>query len=179
MTRRLLLALVVAGGVALGACETTYEFESTTVGEGDGTTREARSKTSSQFVRGVYADLLARAPARYNPVLVFGAGADQRATIPRDEERDLVNLLDGVGDPGPLRSLIVRGLLEDPAAQVPSKEAVADPAAYVRDRFRRYLGREPNPYELAAFVDAWRTDPAVGPRAVIRALLDSREYQSR
>lgn len=173
------LGIAVALALAGAACTTTYDFDPATVGEGDGTTRETRSKTSSQFVRGLYADLLSRAPERYGQVIIFGNDPSQRATIPRDEERDLVNLLDGTADPAPLRSLIVRGMLEDPAAAVPSKESVSDPSAYIRDRFRRYLGREPNPYELQAFVEAWRNDPAVGPRAIIRALLDSREYQSR
>jgi hypothetical protein len=50
---------------------------------------------------------------------------------------------------------------------------------YIRDQFRRLLGREPNTYELQAFADAWTRDPAVGPRTIIRAITGSREYQSQ
>ena len=54
-----------------------------------------------------------------------------------------------------------------------------DPEAFVRAQFRRLLGREPGVYEREAFVDAFENDPAVGPATVIRALIESREYQSR
>jgi hypothetical protein len=172
-----LVPALVAAALTLAACETTYDFEPTTVGEGDDTDRALRSRTSSQFVRGLYADLLARAPARYEQEIIVGAG--QAFRRPVDEERDLVGVLDGVADPAPLRALIIRGVLENPDVALPDKGVVPDPAAFIRDRFRRYLGREPNTYELAAFVDAWRTDAAVGPRTVVRALLGSREYQSR
>ncbi|HVV88728.1 MAG TPA: hypothetical protein VHE35_37040 [Kofleriaceae bacterium] len=175
-SRRWALALAAALGLA-AACDTTYEFDPTTAGDPDTVGHPRISKTSSQFVRGIYADLLSRAPSRYDQLITLGDGTQLRNPI--DEERNLDDLLDGVADPGPLRALIVRGVLESPEAAVPSKEAVTDPPAWIRDRFRRYLGREPNAYELAAFVDAWHTDPAVGPRAVIRALLASREYQSR
>ena len=37
---------------------------------------------------------------------------------------------------------------------------------------------DPGAYELASFAAAWREDPAVGPKTVVRALLGSREYQS-
>ena len=53
-----------------------------------------------------------------------------------------------------------------------------DPAEFIAEQFRRLLGREPSAYELRAFADEWQTDDAVGPRAIIRALVGSREYQS-
>ncbi len=169
---------LVAIALALGACtETTYDFDGVTVGEDDGISDQVRSKTSSQFIRGVYADILGRAPERYdfavsqNGVLAFA--------LPIDEETFLVATLDGMGDPGPLRALIVQGLVGSPETALPSRAEVADPAAFIRDQFRRLLGREPNPYELTAFVGQWHTDPAVGPRAIVRALAGSREYQSK
>jgi hypothetical protein len=48
----------------------------------------------------------------------------------------------------------------------------------VTEQFHRFLGREPSLYEKARFVDAWREDPVVGPREVVRAILMSHEYQS-
>ena len=49
----------------------------------------------------------------------------------------------------------------------------------VRDQFRKLLGREPKSHEAYAFLDAWNTDAAAGPKTVIRAIVGSREYQSR
>ncbi|HVK75904.1 MAG TPA: hypothetical protein VM734_21380 [Kofleriaceae bacterium] len=172
------LAMVLAAALAAGACgDTTYRFDGTTVGEDDGTDRTLRSKTSSQFVRGLYADLVGRAPERYDfEVRSNGAPA---FVLPIDEEAYLVNTLDGMGDPAPIRALVVKGLVESAEVDLPIKSAVGDPAGFIRDQFRRLLGREPNAYELGAFVAAWKADPAVGPKAIVRALAGSREYQAK
>lgn len=171
-------AILIAVALALvPACETTYGFENTPVGEDDGISRQLESKTSSQFVRGVYTDLLGRPPERYD--FVVTANGNPGFTLPIDEETFLVNTLDGMGDPGPLRALIVKGLVESAEVELPSKSSVSDPAAFVTDQFRRLLGREPNAYELSAFVGEWNSDPAVGPKAVVRAIAGTREYQSK
>lgn len=169
--------LLLLGVLALAACDTAYDFDRTTVGEDDGTTGTARSKTSSQFVRGVYADVLGRAPERYD--FVVTANGNPGFTIPIDEETFLVNTLDGMGDPAPLRALIVKGLVESDEVELPTKSSVSDPAAFITDQFRRMLGREPNAYELSAFVQQWQSDAAVGPKAIVRAIAGSREYQSK
>lgn len=171
-------SLVVAAlALAAGACDTTYDFDRTTVGEDDGTSGTARSRTSSQFVRGLFADVLGRAPERYD--FVVTVNGQPGFTLPIDEETFLVDTLDGMGDPAPLRALIVKGVVESEEVDLPIKSSVGDPAAFIADQFRRLLGREPNAYELAAFVEAWSSDPAVGPKAVVRALAGSREYQSK
>ncbi|HEV7555317.1 MAG TPA: hypothetical protein VGO00_07690, partial [Kofleriaceae bacterium] len=95
-----------------------------------------------------------------------------------NEETTLDTALDGVGDPVPMRALVVDGLLHSAEITLPEKSAVADAKAYITDQFKRLLGRDPNVYELAAFADAWATDPAVGPRTIIRAIAGSRAYQS-
>lgn len=171
---RVLCALALAGA----ACtETTYDFDNATVGEDDGIGNQVRSKTSSQFIRAIYADILGRAPERYD--FVVTAGGNPGFSLPIDEESFLVDTLDGMGDPGPLRALIVQGLVHSREVALPDKGAVADPARFITEQFRKLLGRDPNAYELAAFVKEWTTDPAVGPRAVVRALAASREYQSK
>jgi hypothetical protein len=171
------LAIALCTALAVGACDTTYDFDRTTVGEDDGTVGTARSKTSSQFVRGIYADILGRAPERYDFVVTLDG--QPGFTLPIDEESFLVNTLDGMGDPGPLRALIVKGMVESGEVQLPAKSAVADPDAFITDQFRRLLGREPNAYELSAFATQWRSDTAVGPKAIVRAIAGSREYQSK
>src|SRR5690606_25247181 len=114
---------------AAAACDTTYDFDRTTVGEDDGTSGTARSKTSSQFVRGLFADILGRAPERYD--FVVTVDGQPGFTLPIDEETFLVNTLDGMGDPAPLRALIVKGLVESAEVDLPAKSAVSDPKAFV------------------------------------------------
>lgn len=172
MTRLLLLL-----SLALAACETTYDFDGTPVGEDDNINRFAQSKSSSQFVRGVFADILGRAPERYD--FAVTQNGQPAFTLPIDEETFLVDTLDGMGDPAPLRALIVKGLVESEEVDLPTKASVSDPAAFIQDQFRRLLGREPNTYELSAFVGQWTSDPAVGPKAVVRAIAGTREYQSK
>jgi hypothetical protein len=169
--------IILTALAAVAACDTTYDFDGTPVGEDDNISRAAQSKSSSQFVRGVFADVLGRSPERYD--FVVTANGQPAFTLPIDEEAFLVNTLDGMGDPAPLRALIVKGLVESEEVDLPAKSSVSDPAAFVRDQFRRLLGREPNAYELSAFVGEWNSDPAVGPKAIVRAIAGSREYQSK
>jgi hypothetical protein len=166
--------ITIACVLALAACTTTYDYDPTAVGMPDGDQRPARDKSSSQFVRGVVADLLGRTPASYDFVLEVNGTA--LLTLPIDEQAQLVSVLDGIGDPRPMRNLLVNGLLHGAEVALPDKASVTDPRGYVRQQFTRLLGREPNAYELEAFADAW-SDPAVGPRTVIRAIAGSREYQ--
>ena len=163
--------------LAVSACATTYDYDPATAGDPEGGDRAPRSKTSSQFLRDVYADLLGRTPETYDFTLKIN-GATQ-FTLPVDEQAQLVNVLDGIGDPLPMRNLIVNGLLHGTEVAVPDKAAVADPRGYIRQQFTRLLGREPNAYELQGFAGAWASDPAVGPRTIIRAIVGSREYQSQ
>lgn len=170
-TRLAALALVAV------SCTTTYDYGQVTAGDPEGNARERKAKTSPQFVRALYADLVGRTPESYDFVLAIN-GVPQ-LKLPIDEERELVGALDGLGDSLPLRNLIVNGVLHSAAITIADKAAIADPSAYIHDQFARLLGREPNAYELAAFTTAWQQDPAVGPRAIIRAITGSREYQSQ
>lgn len=173
----LMRSLLVLAALALTApaCDTTYVFEPIDVGEADdGRTPQARS--NSQFIRAVYADLVGRQPESYD--FVIDSAGTEVGRLPIEEQQYLLAALDGVGDPTPLRALIIAGLVRSAEVELPEKSAVDDPAGFVSEQFRRYLGREPGAYELRAFVDEWESDPAVGPHAVVRALLESREYQS-
>ena len=174
MTRFISLCLLVATATA---CATTYDYDPVAVGDQEGSDRAPRGKTSSQFVRDVYADLLGRTPETYDFTLKIN-GVTQ-FTLPVDEETQLVNVLDGIGDALPMRNVIVNGLLHGAEVTIPDKAGVSDARAYIRQQFTRLLGREPNAYELAGFADAWAHDPAVGPRTIIRAIVGSREYQSQ
>jgi hypothetical protein len=170
---RFVLALALC---AATACTTTYDFDPISVGDED-TDGEPRPKTSSQFIRSVYADLYGRTPEVYD--FAVSSGGTPVFTFPIDEQAQLVAAQDAVGDPAPLRSRLVAGMVRAPEAGIPEKADVDDPTEYIADEFRRLLGREPSPYELARFAEDWNTDPAVGPRAIVRALIASREYQSQ
>jgi len=169
MTRLLLCA-------ALVACTDTYHYEPVSAGKPEGEQVALRAKTSSQFLRGTYADLVGRTPQTYEIVIQLLGTEFLRFTL--DEETMLAASLDGVGDSLPMRNLIANGLLHSAEITIPDKGSVVA-RDYIRDQFRRLLGREPNAYELATFADAWQADPAVGPRTILRAIVGSREYQSQ
>jgi hypothetical protein len=176
-TRRITLVttLLVAAYFANG-CSTTYDYDPASAGDPEGSDRAPRAKTSSQFLRGVYADLLGRTPETYDFVVMAGSA---QLKLPIDEEQQISGTLDGIGDSMPMRNLIVAGLLHSIELTIPDKAAVSDPRAYIRDQFTHLLGREPNVYELDTFASEWQSDPAVGPRTIIRAIVGSREYQSQ
>jgi hypothetical protein len=169
--KRLLLCVAL-----VAACTDVYEYDPTSAGEPEGGERAARGKTSSQFLRGIYADLVGRTPTTYEIAIKVNGTEAFRFTA--DEELLLTNSLDGLGDSLPMRNLIAKGLLHSAEVTIPDKASV-DAREYISDQFRRLLGREPNTYELEAFAGEWEKDPAVGPRTVIRAIVASREYQSQ
>jgi hypothetical protein len=172
MKRSLLLLAVLAGT----ACTETYDYDKATAGDPEGTA-QPRSKTSSQFVRTAFADLLGRSPDSHDLVVNFNGQEAFRFQV--DEERQLVGTLEGIGDSLPLRNLLVAGLLHSDEVTVPEKSAVTDAREFIRTQFTRLLGREPNAYELETFAAEWASDSAVGPRTIIRAIMGSREYQSQ
>jgi hypothetical protein len=176
MSRLIRITVAAAIALAAAACTETYEYEPATAGEAEGD-RQGRAKTSSQFLRGLYADVLARTPETFEFVLRFNGAEALR--LPLDEEAQLAAVLEGLGDSLPMRNLVAKGLLHSTEVTIPGKASVADPRAYIRDQFRRFLGREPNAYELEQFAGEWAKDAAVGPRTVIRAIVGSREYQSQ
>lgn len=170
MKRFILIAAFVLG------CTDTYDYEPATAGDSEGGERAPRGKNPSQFVRGVYADLVGRAPESYDLVVQFDGVEAFRFQLV--EEQQLVGALDGIGDSQPMRNLMTKGLLHSEEVSVPQKSSV-DAVEFVTEQFTKLLGREPNPYELAAFVGEWERDAAVGPRTIIRAIVGSREYQSQ
>jgi hypothetical protein len=173
--RTVLLALAAAAALAASACDTVYEFEEVDVG-GDEAGDEPTQRSNSQFLRAVFADLVGRTPDVHD--FTVNLDGDPAFTFPLDETEFLLSALDAVGDPMPMRNVLVAGLVRHAEASVPDKADVADAEQFIRDQFRRFLGREPGAYELRAFLDEWNRGDDVNPRTVIRALIASREYQS-
>jgi hypothetical protein len=171
------VALVIGATLSASSCGKTYEFEAVAIGD-DEAGRVPKARSNTQFVRAVYADLLGRAPELYDFVVEDGSGTPL-ITFPVDEQTVLVEAMESVSDPDPVRAIVTAGLCASPEAGLPEKSAVGDPKVFLVEQFKRFLGREPNTYELAAFMSEWESDPAVGPRTVVRALIGSREYQSQ
>lgn len=109
------------------------------------------------FVRALFVDLLGRVPTE-------------------EEAEPMRQALDGLSDPTPLRSVLVRMMLDSKRVPVEARESVRDPAAWIRERFLRFYGRGPSDAELATFVAAWN-EPGCRPQTILCALLGSPEYQ--
>ena len=173
--------LLAACALALWACNagdegvTEYGFEEVSVGA-PSDAREPRPRSNNQFLRAVYADVLGRSLESYE--FDLSVNGQLLVSVPVDERALLSASLESISDVAPMRSVLITALLDAEGVDIPSRGEVDDPEAYIAEQFRRFLGREAGPYELHAFSEAWRDDPSVTPRAVIRALLESREYQS-
>jgi len=108
------------------------------------------------FVRALFVDLLGREPSP-------------------EEAETLRSALDGLGDPRPLRAVVVRMLLDSGQVSLPDKASLADPTAWVQDQFRRLLGREPALEELREFCTVLR-EPACTPATIVQVLLSDPSY---
>ncbi len=111
-----------------------------------------RRKSDHQFIRSLYVELLGR-----------------RATY--EEFRLFRNALQALADPGPIRSVLAKVLVDSRELKV---EAVKDSRQWVGDLFVRMLGRAPTAAELESFGKA-AADGHV--RQAIQAIVDSSEYQ--
>jgi hypothetical protein len=108
------------------------------------------------FVRSLFVDLFDRLPKP-------------------DEAEPLRRALDGLADSRPLRSVLVRILLDSGRAGLPAKQEIPDATQWIAERFRRLLGREPTQDELAGFARAFQ-EPDCRPETILYALLSSTEY---
>jgi hypothetical protein len=146
-------------------------------------TRELREGTTDYptlvrewLLSDAWTQRLAQREPMENRLFVRGLWVDLFDRLPDEEELEtLANALDGLGDPGPLRSVLARVLTDGDGLSLPKKEEIRDPTAWVAGSFERLLGRAPEHDELAAFVDAFE-EPECAPATVIRALVTHPEY---
>jgi hypothetical protein len=115
-----------------------------------------RAKTDVQFIRGLFIDLTGRRPAAVELQRLRGA-------------------LSVMADAAPLRAVIARALIAEHAGLLP-RRAGLDEEAFVTDTFRRYLGREPSPDELADFAVVLEQEECE-PATVVQAVVTHWEYQ--
>ena len=129
------------------------------------------------FASDAYAERVARGAPLSNRAWVRSVFVDLGDRVAPDEEVEpLRGALDSLGDPAPLRSLIVRMLLDAEGTKAPRGPAVGEPDKWVKATFARLLGRPPADDELSEFV-AVCSDGSNGPELVLYALLTSQEYQ--
>jgi len=95
-----------------------------------------------------------------------------------EEVRRIRSALDGLGDAGPLRSALVRILLDSGKVSLPTRDEIESPTKWIRASFVRYFGRQPTEEELDTFRESFR-DPVCRPETVVYALLTHPEYASR
>src|SRR6266700_3921423 len=125
--RRIVLLMALA--VAPLGCGKTYAFDPIAVGD-QSTARTPKPKSNSQFVRAIYADVVGRAPAVYDFEIDYGMATNY--TFPIDEQKILLQAFDGIGDPDPLRAVIVAGLVDSSEVTLP-KKADVDATTFVTD----------------------------------------------
>src|SRR5262249_45129240 len=80
---------IFAIALVLAACTTSYDYDPASAGDPEGSDRAPRAKTSSQFLRGVYADLLNRTPEAYEFQLTLN-GQQPGLKFNLDEESIIV-----------------------------------------------------------------------------------------
>jgi hypothetical protein len=112
-----------------------------------------RTKTERAFIRTLFVDLLDR--------------------VPEEEElRNARNALRALADPGPLKAVLAKVLLDSPKAH---RASDGDAESFVKNQFVRLLARDPKPGELAAFKKA--LDEGTSRDTIVRALVTSAEYE--
>ncbi|MFT4540976.1 MAG: hypothetical protein ACI835_003436 [Planctomycetota bacterium] len=111
-----------------------------------------------------------------NRIFVRALFVDLFNRLPTDEEAlPMRNALDGLSDSRPLRSVLVRLLLDSGRVPMPTDDQLRDATTWVAGLFRRLLGREATRNELAVFVRSLE-GPNCDPKTVLYALLSCAEY---
>ena len=112
-----------------------------------------RTKSERAFIRTLFVDLLQRAPEE-------------------EELRNARNAVRALADPGPLKAVLAKLLLDSPKARLALE---GDAEAFIRHQFVRLLARDPKPAELAAYKKA--LDEGTARATIVRALVTSAEYE--
>ncbi|QDV06069.1 hypothetical protein Poly30_15730 [Planctomycetes bacterium Poly30] len=129
------------------------------------------------FASPEYAERVERGAPLSNQVWVRSVYVDLGDVIAPDEEVEaLRGALDSLGDPVPLRSLIVRMLLDAEGTRSPRGPEIGEPGPWIDATFDRLLGRQPTDMERTQFLKVCEDGPD-GPELVLYTLLTSPEYQ--
>lgn len=129
------------------------------------------------FLSEAYLARLAEHASKSNRLYIRGLFVDLAGRLPREDEMEPMRYaLDGLADSRPLRSVLVRLLLDSGTAEVPKKSEIDDPTAWIGGEFERLLGRRASEQELATFTSVFH-EPECRPETILYALLSHAEYQ--
>ena len=138
---------------------------------------EYRELVREWMLSDAYATRLATPAPQPNRMFVKALFVDLLDRMPDpDEMRRMRTALDGLSDPGPLRSVLARLLVDSGRARLPQKAEIENPTEWVGGLFERFLGRSASQAELKAFVGSFK-EPECRPETVVYALLSHPEYQ--
>jgi hypothetical protein len=112
-----------------------------------------RAKSERAFIRTLFLDILGRTPEE-------------------EELRNARNALRSLADPGPLKAVLAKVLLDSNKTKV---SLDGDAPGFVRNQFLRLLAREPKPGELSKFQQA--VESGTSRETVVRAIVTSPEYE--
>ncbi len=118
--------------------------------------KERHPLSNRAFVNAIHVDLLGRIPTAL-------------------EAEPMREALDGLGDSAPLRSILVRLMLDSGKVSLPDKHELSDWDEWSNQIFGRFFGREASEEELDA-VRAALNQPSCQPATIIYALLSHPEY---
>ncbi|MEE8467636.1 MAG: hypothetical protein V3T22_04240 [Planctomycetota bacterium] len=128
------------------------------------------------FLSDGYLDRLATTVSKPNRLFIRGLFVDLLGRLPTAAEMEPMRYaLDGLSDSRPLRSVLVRLLLDSGRASLPTKISLEDPTAWTSEQFQRLLGRPALPQELETFVSIFHQDDCQ-PATIMYALLTTAEY---
>lgn len=130
------------------------------------------------FLSASYEERLGTSRTLPNRLFVRALFTDLCGRPPTEEETNLLrSALDGLADPAPLRSLVVRILLGSGKVVLPSLADVPDLEQWVLGEFESLLGRPPTPGEATVFLESAK-EPACRAETILLAILTHPEYQS-
>ncbi len=119
----------------------------------EGSLGEMKKKSDQVFIRALYVDLLKRLPTY-------------------QELRSMRNAMQALADPGPLRNVMAKVMVDSDQVQAGGGDA----KAWIVDEYVKYLCREPSAKELSVLGGAMASGKAT-PKMVLDAILSSAEYQ--
>ena len=135
-----------------------------------------RSLVRAWLTGEAYRARLARPVTQPNRLYVRSLFVGLMDRLPTSAEAEpLREALDGLADPGPLRSIVARMILDSGRAKVQARKDIADPARWIRELFLRLMGRPATDSEVETFAGSL-AEPECRPSTVLCALVSSAEY---
>jgi hypothetical protein len=155
----LLLLLTFFAGTSCKKAEDVYLYEVNEVTVNQPGVEKNNLKTELEFISLAYTDL-------------FGA------TLSENQLYVLLNSYVSMGDKALISDIIIRNFLNDPGADIPSKQQMQqDPGSFISGAYKKFYLREPGEYERWYFINLIANDPDLTPEEIYYGFLTSDEYR--